>query len=60
MGGKKNKPNMVFPSKNKGLRKILSDWLKNFSREKIKNTCFFSILSGKKNPTPNFVSVRDP
>ena len=49
MGGKKNKPNMIFLYKNKGPRKFLSEWLINYSWEKIKNIrFFFSNFSEKK------------
>ena len=51
MAGKKNKPNMIFLYKNKGSQKFLSEWLINYSWEKIKNMCFFSNFSGKKKQT---------
>ena len=61
MGGKKkNKPNMIFLNKNKGSQKNFSEWLINYSWEKIKNTFFFSNFSEKKNTFPKFECVSDP
>ena len=48
MGGRKNKPNMIFLYKNKGPRKFLSEWLINYSWEKIKTFFFSSKISEKK------------
>ena len=43
---------MIFLYKNKGSQKFLSEWLINYSWEKIKNVCFFfSNFSEKKKKT---------